>query len=775
MALFKRFDRYVMGEISIPFYLGLTVYSFTMLVNTFFLLSELLISKSTPPLTVVRMLLFTIPAILSLTIPMATLMGILAGLSRMSTDSEVLALRTLGVHHRRLYRPVLIFSLLTWMVASLFSMYVAPEALYQFRLLQNQVRLSKGINQIKPRTFYTEMYPYVLYFEDIDPKTREWKNVFLYSYKLPETDMVVLAERGLFTYTSEDRRSGYMTLLRAKVHSFNRSKPQDGYRLTSYERLIEEVPEYHNQTVQRMPEHLPVRAVWELLKKDPMKKDPGSVRVAIEFHNRFAFPFATLALGFLGVSLGISTRRGGRTSGFVLSLAIIFVYYALMTLGRNLALSRAIPPSVGIWGANLFLLGLGLVVFRLTSRGVTLRLEFFRRFGERIHLLGRGRVGRQARPRVVLHIYRSRVPFIKILDLYILRRLGFMFTMIFLSLMAVMYISKILELIDNIFKGDLPFSLVFVYLYHNTPELISITLPIAVLTSVLLTFSLMSKQNEITTIQVSGISLRRIIVPALVFGLVISLLFFALQERVLPGASERAKEVLDTIYGVNRDQQDSAESQKYWAIDKDRRIFFYSQFDTVKQEFTRFNVIELDTGFALKSRLSAKTANWRDATTLVLHHGMARHFENLDPVKTQGFGRRSITVPEGERYFKKIKVKERSTDHMSMAQLRTYVDYLQENQSDATRYQAKIYQKVFYPFSSLIMVLIAIPFAFMMGKKGSMHGIGVAVVISMVFMGMIGFLNSFGNNGLMSPLWSSLIPYLFFTLASLVMMVRIRT
>ena len=73
------------------------------------------------------------------------------------------------------------------------------------------------------------------------------------------------------------------------------------------------------------------------------------------------------------------------------------------------------------------------------------------------------------------------------------------------------------------------------------------------------------------------------------------------------------------------------------------------------------------------------------------------------------------------------------------------------------------------------MVLIAIPFAFLMGRKGSMHGIGAAVVISMVFMGTIAFLNSFCNNGLLPPLLSGVLPYLLFTLVSLSLMVRIRT
>ena len=770
--LLKRFDRYLLREISTPFWIGLTVYSFTMLVNTFFFLSELLISKGAPPLTVVRMLLFIMPTILSLTIPMATLMGILAGLTRMSSDSEILAFRTLGVHHHRLYKPVLLFSLLTWFVSALLSMYLAPETQFQFTRLQTQVNLSKAINQVKPRTFYTELRPYILFFEDIDSRTKEWKNVFLYSNKLAESDMVILAERGTFTYNSENRRSGFMTLYGARVHRYNKTKPEESYELTRYEVKIEDVRENFDLNVQRRPQHKPVHEVWSL-----MSENPQDVRLAIEFHNRFAFPFAALALGFLGVSLGISTKRGGRTSGFVLSLALIFIYYALGTLGRNLAISKAISPFVGIWGANLFLLAVGLVAFRVTSRGGVLRIELIQRM-TRGFLAVRAWLKRLSpRTLVLVRVYPARriLRFIKILDAYVLRRLMFTFSLIFLSLMAVMYLSKILELIDNIFDNELPFSIVFVYLYHHTPELISFTLPIAVLTSVLLTFSLMSKQNEIITIQVSGISIHRVLLPALVFGLILSLLFFALQEGVMHRSSQKASELQNKIYGLNPHAPSHEDLQKYWAMDSERRIFFYEEFKEKTRQFTRFNMIALGEDFSIKTRLSARTASWKDARTLMLHKGIERQFVDSSPVQTRQFSRLSLKVPQGEQFFKKIKTTDRSTDHMNIAQLREFIRYLEDNQSDATRYRAKVYQKIMYPFSSLVMVLIAIPFAFLMGRKGSMHGIGAAVVISMVFMGTIAFLNSFGNNGLLPPLLSGVLPYLLFTLVSLSLMVRIRT
>ncbi len=747
------------------------VYSFTMLVNTFFMLSDLLVSKGATPQTVMRMLVYLMPSILAMTVPMATLMGILAGISRMSSDSEVLALRTMGVHHVRLYKPVLIFSVLSWLISSLLSLFVAPEAQFQFVRLQSQVHLSRVINQIKPYSFYTELPSYVLFFESADPQTKEWRNVFLSSNKAPESDLVILAERGRFTYSSESRRSGFITLHKAHVHRFDPLKSAESYEISSYETLIEDVPDYHEPLIHRQAHHLPVHRVWAML-----SQSGADLRLAIEFHNRFAFPFSVLALGLLGVSLGVSIRKGGRINGFVLSLFLIFVYYALMTLGRNLALSGAVPPFVGIWGANLFLLAAGLLAFRVTSRGGALRLDsirclwrYLRLFPERLKCFFPWISGLTARQSA-----RNRFRFLRILDAYVMKRLIFSFSLIFFSLMTLIYLSKILELIDNVFSNKLPFFIIFKYMFFHTPEMISMTLPISVLTAVLLTYSLMSKQNEIVAVLVNGIRLQRILLPALCFGLIISILFFIVQETVLPQYNHKATELLDTIYGVDSKAGLHEDVQRNWVIDDSRRIFYHSGFDVVSRQFQRFSIIELEDGLAVKKRLSAESARWLDEFTLRLQNGTERLFAESRPVEVKAFAAYDVAIPGGERFFSKINNSDLSSYHMNIRQLKEYVLYLEQNQSDSTRYRAKIMQKLFYPFSSLVMVFIAIPFAFLMGRKGSMYGIGVAVSISMVFIWMIGFLNSFGNNGLMSPFLAGILPYLFFTVLSLALMSRIR-
>ena len=172
--MLKSFDKYILKEIAAPFSVGLIIYTFTLLINMIFVLSHTLISKGATTFTIIKILMYLLPDLLSFTIPMATLMGVLAGMSRMSTDSEIVALRTMGVSNFRILKPIIIFSIITWIISSFLIMYLAPEGNYQYHKLKTRIILSKAMSNIKPRTFNREFPTYILFFNDIDNKTNDF-------------------------------------------------------------------------------------------------------------------------------------------------------------------------------------------------------------------------------------------------------------------------------------------------------------------------------------------------------------------------------------------------------------------------------------------------------------------------------------------------------------------------------------------------------------------------------------------------------------------------
>jgi LPS export ABC transporter permease LptF/LPS export ABC transporter permease LptG len=759
----RSFDRYILKEIASPFAIGLLVYTFTLLINQILILSKTLISKGATAGTIFKILLYLLPDFFSFTIPMATLMGVLAGMSRLSSDSEIVAFRTMGVRNRQLLRPVMLFSLATWIASSWLIMFLAPEANYRFNKLYTGVVLSQTISEIKPRVFYQGLPFYSLYFRDQE-RDGDWRDVFLSSSKNPEEDTLIFARRGKFIYR-QFQKDNFIVLYDGVVHSFKKREPGK-YSLTFFAQKTERVSDLVSFRQSRRSTQL---VFPELLRR--MRAEPGDVQLSLEFHKKFALPFACLALGFLGMSLGISTRKGGKTSGFVISLGIIFIYYVLMTASRNLIIKRIVTPFWGSWAPSLFLVIIGVWLYQYSTLEKEINWERLFAFGLRRrkragdgHEAAAAAGGRSAWRRLT-----GWLP-VKILDRYVLRRMFVIFFLVFSSLLLVFYIINILELIDNIIENKVAFAYVLRYDYYATPEIVTIVLPIAVLTAVLLTFSLMSKNNEVTAVQVSGISLLRLALPALFLGLFLSLAVFFVQENVLPEANRQSARMLDIIH--KRKSATEMEFARNWVLGGDNQVYFYDSYQKAGKRFSGFNVLYLDAEFRLLRRVSARSAAWLSDDTLELRDGFARNFQDNLPGALVPFKDLPLRISENRQAFSE---KIRFTGAMNSRELKEYIRYLEANRSDPVRYRAQLYNNYAFPFSCLVMVFIAIPFSFLMGNRGALFGIGIAVGISMVYWGALGIFSSVGATGVMSPLVAAFAPLAIFTAISVFLFFRIRT
>ncbi len=755
----RSFDRYILKEIASPFAIGLLVYTFTLLINQILILSKTLISKGATAGTIFKILLYLLPDLLSFTIPMATLMGVLAGMSRLSSDSEIIAFRTMGVRNRQVLKPVLLFSFCTWLVSFWLIMYLAPEANYRFNRLYTGVALSQTVSGIKPGVFYQGLPTYSLYFHDQE-RSGNWRDVFLCAMKNPEEDTLVFAKKGRFIY-KQFQKDNFIVLFDGVVHTFKKKEP-DKYSLTFFSRKTEKISDFVTFRQTRRSTQL---VFPELVRR--MRAEPGDVLLSLEFHKKFALPFACLALGFLGMSLGISTRKGGKTSGFVISLGIIFIYYVLTAATRNLIIKRIVTPFWGSWAPTFFLVIIGIWLYRFS----TLEKEIN---WEKMFALGLWRRKQSGSSRSAVIASKRAATFrwnpIKILDRYVVRRMFLIFFLVFSSLLLVFYIINILELIDNIIENKIPFFYVLKYDYYSTPEFVTIILPISILTSVLLTFSLMSKNNEVTAVQVSGISLLRLALPAVCLGLFLSLAIFFIQENILPEANLESARTLDIIH--KRKSAADIEYARNWAMGRDNQIYFYDSFEKRNQRFTNFNILSLDENFQLRRRISAKKASWLAKNTLLLEEGFVRDFQDNFPATIRTFKKMHLPIAENRNFFTE---KIRFSGAMNSRELKAYIRYLQKNRSDPLRYQSQLYNNYAFPFSSLVMVFIAIPFSFLMGNRGALFGIGIAVGISMIYWGALGIFSSIGATGVISPLVSAFAPLVLFSLISGILFFKIKT
>lgn len=770
--MLKSFDKYILKEIVSPFGIGLLVYTFTLLINMIFLLSDVLIAKEASLPTVLNILLYMLPDFLSFTIPMSTLMGILAGLSRMSTDSEIMAFRTMGINNFRILKPIMLFAILNWLFSSWLIMYMAPEAGYRLSNLMAQVYAKRTISGIKPGDFYEKLENFTLYFNDVDPQTGEWQEVFLYSRERGDNDTVILAKNAKFFQGKDDRES-YIMLKDAVVHNYKRYDPEESYELTRYEFKKEKIPDstYMKQTRKEKMLLFP-----ELVRR--MKKEPYNLPLKIEFHRKFALPFACLALGFLALSLGISTKKGGKVSGFIISLALIFVYYTTSITTENMVRKGILSPFLGMWAADIFLLVMGIILYYFSAKEKNINWErLFNIVGNLKDSYNRRKVSKKERIKkrkviLVIKIARPKRKFrvLKIIDRYVLKKLVFAFIMVFTSLLLVFYIINIVELIDDVVENNVAFEYVFKYLYHHTPEIISFVLPVSILTAVLLTYSVMSKNNELIAVQVSGVSLYRLTVPAIVIGIILSAAFFYVQEQLEPFANKRKREIYNIIH--KKDTKTEQEVPLRWVRGKDNTFYFYEFLERRTGKIFKFNVLRINEDFTINRRFHARVATWVSPRDLMLEMGFERQYQYGRPILFRRFTHRRFRVEEGPSLFtKRIEFPE----YMNIKTLKAYIKYLQEKHSETQRYEAKYFYKFAFPVSSLMMVLIALPFSFIMGNKGTLFGIAIAVGISMVFWFTFAVFSALGEAAILSPFISAFAPLFLFTFISIYLFMNIKT
>ncbi|MBN2206353.1 MAG: LptF/LptG family permease [Candidatus Aminicenantes bacterium] len=799
--MLKLFDRYVLQEVLPPFGLGLLVYTFVLLMNQILLLAEMFISHGVGFRTVVEILAYLIPSILAFTLPMAVLMGVLAGLSRLSTDHEITAFKELGISFLRLLRPLLLFAAAGWLLTSVLTLYLAPRANYKWiQTLTGRV-LSKVQVNINPREFNERFPRMVLFVQNISPG-KDWERIFVQSSAVPEEPKIILARRGRLHFYPETKRAT-LELFAGTVHAFNPAAPEK-YSLTAFERWEDEIDVENLFGSFAGPKRVREKDIGELLEElRVIRRDlagPGAepaVRPAagaaarsgeasrelaartayrmrearahlVEIHKKFALPVACLIFCFLGLPLGVSTRKGGRSSGFTISLGVILVYYILITAGEKLAMDGRISAVLGMWGPNILIALAAAVLFvlalrerRLLPRGPGPRLRATAEDQDRAPSAAAAR-SRRRRRRLVFPI---------ILDRYIIRKYAGILVLVVLSLLLISFIVAFFERIDKVYENGKPLGLLFRFLLYKTPEFMTFVLPIAALTTALLTIGFLTKFNEVTAMKACGISVYRMVVPVVVLAGLLGVGSLYVQERLLPSANRKAEETWNRI--TDAPVQSGGSLSRRWLLGRGKnRIYHYALFDPRSAAFRGLSIFDLDLErWSITRRFSAETAVLK-GSDLFLTEAWRRDFEGEQQVGYDESREAVLPGVEDRAFFLK---EWKDPAQMNAGELRAYVRDIADLDYEAGRFKVDLAAKMAFPFVAVVMTLLGLPFAFTMGKRGTLVGIGTSIVIAMVFWGAIGVFKSLGYVAILPAFLAAWGPNLLFGLAGLYLLFRLRT
>ena len=739
--------RYILGEILSHALIGGVIFTFILFMKELPKILEMMVHNSSTFISLMEVILFMMPNFLKVTIPMAVLVGLLLGFSRLAADSEIIAMRASGLGIGYFVRVASIVAVGGTLLGLLNSMVVEPKALQALMELEKTLA-SQASYEIQPRVFDEDFRNYVLYVQDVRSGVgaANWRQVFLADVSDPAAPRITTAASA--TVISDSNQGLLMRLRDGTEHDTVAGQPQQ-YNVSTFDAndLPFAASQQNEGHLGRLDTPIYAMPMSELRKQ---LNAPDGRRYLIEMYARYSYPAACLVLMLVGVPLGVTSRRGGKSSAWVFTILLVSLYYLISTFGVALGQQNRISAFFAVWSANLlFTAGGILLLWQMASGGRLLNAIaawISRSPKPRLASAPIGGLLSAFQPRAQRGKARNVFP--RILDEYVVREFLDMFVLVLLAFVLLMLIFTVFELLGDILRNHIGWSTVGEYLINLTPSMLYQIAPLAVLIAVLVTFGVLNRNSEIIAMKATGISLYRLVIPVVAVSAVLAVSLFLFGEFYLPQANQRQEALRSIIKG--RPPQTFLNPEQKWIFGQPRpgepdRIFYYQFFDRDRNEFANLSIFEFDpASFALSRRIFASRVLWDKATgSWRFQNGWQRDIEGSSVTEYREFTQTSFPeIHEDPGYFEKESLQ---SQEMNFGQLERYIGDLTQSGFDTMKLRVALWHKLAYPFIAVVMAVLAIPFALSMGRRGSLEGIAVAIAVALAYFVVDGLFGALGN------------------------------
>ena len=764
-------DRYVLKELAPPFAVGVAVFTFFLLIDRVYSLTDLVITKGVPFHLVLFLLVFILPAFLTQALPIALLVAVLLVCGRLAADLEITAFKASGVSPLRLFRPVAAAAVAVSLAAASLTLVVTPWAQGMFQQQLFRILQTRAATGIVERTFTASFGQFTIYVQDVSPSQVALKGLLVSDERDPGLLRVIVAREGRLLTDEENKR----VTLRFLDGEITETDPATRRRFrhtvfTLYDmNLPLESPLSSPSKAEKPERDLPST---ELLGQARALAAQGQkvMPYYVEFHKRISLPFAAIVFVMVGFPLGVRSHRAGRGVAIATSLGIVLSYYFLLTSVENMAHSGRVPAGLGMWAPNILFGAVGMVMLRLSLKGV--RLPGGRVFWvawENVREWRPAPRGWTARFGGLLRLPRRRASTF-IIDRYLMREYV-KFLGIAGAVAAVLLVTvDLLLVLDRFLRVKPPLPYIVQHFVFRLPGSLYTGLPVIVLIATVFLFLSLTRQRELDALKAAGISLYRVCLPVLVIAAGMSVGSVIFQEAALPGINARAEEV-DRVKIRGQKPKHLQQRSQIWYRSSDTRFFRIQLLDPAEQSIEGLLLLEVDANFRLVSRLDAKKVRWTPQGW-ELGDGAYREVVGRT-LEAMPFTLTVVQMPETIEDFTQI---QKPPDTMSFLELRSYVRNLQDSGHQVRKYLVELYAKLSFPLVHVIMALVAIPFALLSPRSGGRAvGIGVAVAIAAGYWIVNAMALSFAKADLLPPMLAAWTANIVFLGLGAVLFLRART
>ncbi len=356
----RTLDRYLVSQMGNSFLFGVLVFSVLLVAgDLLFQIANLVIDKGISLGVVTRLFVYKLPEVVVMTLPMASLLSALLTFGRLSSQSEIVALRAAGISFGRIIRPVFVASVLVSLGAMLLNETIVPmsnkaaENIMRYEIAKERPTLLR--EQVFLRDESGGFLQRVIYISKLRQNLGTMEDILVQEFDQGSMNRIISAKRGTWG-------NGEWWLEDGKV--FEVLEDRSVNLLFSFARQKLPLllgPSEVARTFQRPAD----MSAWQLWGHISVMNKQGAdlAPLRVLFHLKLAIPWACVILAVLGASLGVGPQRSGAGMGLAMSVLIVFAYYVVMSFSRSFGEGGYLPPVVAAWAPNIiFLVIAGLLV-----------------------------------------------------------------------------------------------------------------------------------------------------------------------------------------------------------------------------------------------------------------------------------------------------------------------------------------------------------------------------------------------------------------------------
>jgi lipopolysaccharide export system permease protein len=368
----KIISRYIFKEIAFPFIIILFVLTFVLLMGKMLQIMDLMVNKGISIITIVKLILFLLPAFMLFTIPIALLIAILIAMGRLSADNEITVLKASGVSLMQIYYPVAIASLITFVITIFVGYFLVPQSNFATKRLLFTIAQQNASIGIKEKVFNADFKGILLYADKIPIKGDFMENVMITDSRIMGEQNTILAKKA-YLFADADSMTVMLRLENGSIHSV--SSNFKNYRKIDFKiydinldlsSAISGISEDSKSSVE-----MTMGELLEKMRKPGLNK--AAIReLAIEVHKKFSIPLSCIFFGLLALPLGIKSHRAVKSRGVAVAIIVVSIYYLLRIGGEAFVETGYLSPEVGVWTPNIIFALLGIYLFYMDSREISL-------------------------------------------------------------------------------------------------------------------------------------------------------------------------------------------------------------------------------------------------------------------------------------------------------------------------------------------------------------------------------------------------------------------